>query len=52
MFQARVQRFEIAGFESQRHLVYVVSDLPGPKNIEILNALAPALRDLLNKVKA
>jgi len=51
MFQAGVQRFEIAGFESQKHLVYVVSDLPGPKNMEILTALAPALRDLLNKVK-
>jgi hypothetical protein len=51
MYHSGVQRFEIAGFESDKHLVFVVSDLPGPKNIEILTALAPAVKDLLNKVK-
>jgi len=51
MYRSGVQRFEIAGFESRDHLVYVVSDLPGKENLAILRALAPAVRDLLDKVK-
>ena len=52
MYQTGVQRFEIAGFESTKHLVFVVSDLPGAKNMEILTALAPAVRELLDKAKS
>ena len=51
IYQSEVQRFEIAGFESQNHLVYVVSDLPQQKNVEIMTALAAPVRDLLNRVK-
>ena len=51
VYRAGVQHFEIAGFESRDHLVYVVSDLPQQKNVEILTALAPAVKDLLNKGK-
>src|SRR5262249_21366706 len=48
MFTAGAQRFEIAGFESDKHLVYVVSDMSPSRNMEILTALAPGVRDLLN----
>src|SRR5262249_55803717 len=51
IYRAGVQRFEIAGFESRNHLVFVVSDLPQQQNIQILTALAPVVADLLNKVK-
>jgi len=51
VYRTGVQHFEIAGFESRDHLVYVVSDLPPQKNVGILTALAPAVRDLLNKGK-
>jgi len=51
VYRAGVQRFEIAGFESRNHLVFVVSDLPQQKNIEIMTALAPVVTNLLNKVK-
>jgi hypothetical protein len=50
MYESSVQRFEIAAFESRKHLVFVVSDLPGRKNMEILTALAPSVRDLLDKL--
>ena len=52
MYQTGVQRFEIAGFESRNHLVFIVSDLPGRKNLEILTALAPSIKDLLDKAKS
>ena len=52
MYRVGVQRFEIAGFESKNHLVYVVSDLPQQRNMEIMTALAPAVTDLLNKLKS
>jgi len=51
MYRSGVQRFEIAGFESRNHLVYVVSDRPGKENLAFLTAQAPAVTDLLNKVK-
>ena len=51
MYRAGVQRFEIAGFESANHLVYVVSDLPQQRNMEFMTALAPAVTDLLNKLR-
>jgi hypothetical protein len=49
MYQTGVQRFEITGFESKEHLVYVVSDLSEAENLQIATRLAPAVRDLLNK---
>jgi len=52
MYQTGVQRFEIAGFEIQNHLVFIVSDLPGQKNLGALTALAPAVKDLLDTAKA
>ena len=51
IYRSEVQRFEIAGFESRNHLVYVISDLPQQENTRILTALAPAVTELLNKIK-
>jgi hypothetical protein len=51
MCRSAVQRSEIVGFESGNHLVYVVSDLLAKENLAFLTALAPAITDVLNKVK-
>lgn len=48
---ASVQRFEIASFETQNHLVYLISDLPGNENKAHLVAMAPAVKDLLAKIE-
>lgn len=39
-----LQRFQIAGFETAKHLVFVVSDLLHERNMEVANGLAPAVR--------
>jgi len=52
MYRSGVQRFEITGFETRDHLVYIISDLPGQENVRILTALAPAVTELLNKAKS
>ncbi len=51
IFQAGVQRFELAAFESRDHMVYVISDLPKEQNIEIMTALAPQVKAFLNKLE-
>lgn len=49
LYRAGVQRFEIASFESRDHLVYLVSDFSQQKNVEMLAALAPQLKEFLQK---
>ena len=51
VYRAGAQRFEIAGFETQDYLAYVVSDLPQDKNLSITASLAPDIRTFLNKVE-
>ncbi len=46
-YQQGSGRFEVAGFESGQHLVYVVSDLPGEQNRQLMMAMAGDLRDAL-----
>jgi anti-sigma factor (TIGR02949 family) len=50
LYNAGVQRFQIAAFESSDRLVYVISDLPQGRNTEMLRAMAPALREYLQKL--
>ena len=50
LYNAGVQRFQIAAFESGDRLVYVISDLPQERNTEMLRAMAPSLRDYLQKL--
>lgn len=40
LYQDSVQRFSVAAFESGQHLVYLVSDLDGRSNLDLLAALA------------
>jgi anti-sigma factor (TIGR02949 family) len=45
----QIQGFQTAGFETGGYLVYTVSDLPKRENLRILSAMAPALRNALNR---
>ena len=49
-YQSGVQRFQIAAFESDRHLVYIVSDLSQEENMRTMTAMGPELKDYLNKL--
>jgi hypothetical protein len=49
MYQSDVQRFQISAFETRDYLVYFISDLSKDKNSEMMIALAPQVRDFLNK---
>jgi|SRR5579871_5598954 len=50
IFHSDVQRFQIEAFESHDHMVYVISDLPATRNLELTENLAPALTSYLNKL--
>jgi len=49
-YQSGVQRFQIAAFESDHHLIYIVSDLSQAENMQTMTAMAPELKDYLNKL--
>jgi hypothetical protein len=49
-YQSSAQRFQIAAFESDRHLIYVVSDLSPAENMRTMMAIGPELKDYLNKI--
>lgn len=51
IYQSAAARFAITALETPKHLVYFVSDLPQQQNTRILTAMAPAVRDLLQKVE-
>jgi hypothetical protein len=51
MYQSGVQHFAITAFETPGYLVYFVSDLPQAENTRIMQAMAPAMKDLLKKLE-
>jgi len=52
IYKSGVQRFQIAAFESKEHLVYVISDLPQQKNMEMLLAMAPGVKAFLSQLES
>jgi hypothetical protein len=48
IYQASAANYQVAGFESENYLAYVVSDLNAAANLDIAAALAPAVRQLLS----
>ena len=50
MYQAGVQRFAMDAFETRGFLVYFISDLPGTDNAAMTIAMAPAVREILEKL--
>jgi hypothetical protein len=52
IYRAGVQSFQIAAFETSGHLVYFISDLPEQKNMDIMLALAPDVREFLRRLES
>jgi hypothetical protein len=52
IYRSSVQRFEIDGFETREHLVYVVSDLNRTQSLEVMTALASGVRDVLRRIES
>jgi len=51
IYHSSVQRFQINGFQTSRHLVYLVSDLSQDANQRMMASLARPVRDLLDKLE-
>jgi hypothetical protein len=51
MYQAGVQRFNITAFETSDYLVYFISDLDKQRNIGLMLALAPRVKEFLGKLE-
>jgi hypothetical protein len=45
IYQAGVDRFQVAGFETHDYLVYVISDMDAPQNLQLAGNLAPTVRE-------
>jgi anti-sigma factor (TIGR02949 family) len=50
LYGAGVQKYQMTGFETGEHLAYLVSDLPKGTNTQLMVALAPEIRRVLEKV--
>ena len=50
VYEVAAKRFEVAGFESQGYLAFIVSDLDGKNNLQIAENLAPLLAGFLNSI--
>lgn len=46
VYQSAAERFEVAGFETDQYLAFVVSDMRG-RNLQIAGSLAPAVHNFL-----
>lgn len=52
VYQAAAQRYEVAGFETDRYLAFVVSDLSAGNNLQLAGKLAPAVHAFLSNVQS
>ena len=50
VYQRAVENYQVAGFESRDYLAYLVSDLDAGANASMTAALAPAVREYLDKL--
>ena len=48
VYRTSSESYQVAGFESENYLAFVVSDLRGEMNLQIAAALAPGVRQLLS----
>jgi len=48
VYRARASRFQLAAFETQAYLAFVISDLPEESNLQLATALAPSVRGFLS----
>lgn len=52
VYGSRLGEFEVAGFETREHLVFVASALGERDNLQIASNLAPVMRDFLARLEA
>jgi len=52
VYQAAAQNYDVAGFETDQFLAYVVSDLGARQNLQIAYALAPSVHRFLAAVRS
>ncbi len=52
VYEARLQDYEVAGFETRDYLGFVVSNLTQTDNLEIASTLAPVVRDFLARMES
>jgi hypothetical protein len=50
IYRSGVQRFQMSAFESRDFLVYFISDLPHDRNVEVMTAMAPDIKSLLERI--
>jgi hypothetical protein len=51
VYQAAAQSYEIAGFETEQYLAFVVSDLNANNNLQVASNLAPSVHSFLAKLQ-
>jgi hypothetical protein len=51
LHQAQLDGFQVAGFETGRHLGFFISSLGAQENLAVAAKLAPALRNGLARVE-
>lgn len=51
VYHSSVQRFQVNGFQTPAHLVYVVSDLPREQNERMMASLAGPVHEFLTKLE-
>jgi anti-sigma factor RsiW len=52
LYEARIQDYETAGFETRDYLGFIVSNLDKGDHLQIASSIAPAVRDFLVKMEA
>jgi hypothetical protein len=51
LYEARLENYEVTGFETKDYLGFVVSSLDKEDNLQIASSIAPAVRDFLAKLE-
>lgn len=51
VYQAAAARYEVAAFETDQYLAFVISDLSDQKNLQVAHQLAPAVHAFLAKIQ-
>lgn len=52
LYQGRLRDFEVAGFETDSHLAFIVSNLKAADNLQVASTIAPSVRAFLSKLEA
>jgi hypothetical protein len=50
VYRAGASKFQVAAFESQAYLAFIISDLPEKTNLQLAAALAPPVREFLSQM--